>query len=480
VKTYDELSGAQGKRVFYRAERYRVQDLFKKAVPELSIEHSPYSLHDLSLSGLAAYASRTSNDVCEPGMHVAVQLGLRGIPLFEGTGEVARIEPTTFGTKVAVKLLDCLNVSQLISKYQEILIRTDLVEFGAEDVLTSVSPEYRMLCADILHLLRTYRANLDRFTATRPDAAAAAEMLAACEERILPVWRKLWYRGNELVEPLMDDPKALRAAKRFTELVLTPEFMAGAIWKRSYEKPLGYPGDFQIMNMVYDWQREGNGPYEKLVHRIGLDVAECIATRMVMMRQAIAATVMRPNDHPARITTLGCGSAREVVNYLQIHDLPQAVQFTLIDQDYDALSLAYERTYPESIRLHGKATVNCLHTSFSELLKAGEVFGKLAPQDLIYTVGLIDYLAPRRAKALVTSLYQRLVPGGTLIVGNMMKTGVGNLWPMEFICDWNIIYRDHAEMKSLTDDILDADEIGTALDPTGRVILLTLRKPPAV
>lgn len=63
VKTYDELSGAQGKRVFYRAERYRVQDLFKKAVPELSIEHSPYSLHDLSLSGLAAYASRTTNDV---------------------------------------------------------------------------------------------------------------------------------------------------------------------------------------------------------------------------------------------------------------------------------------------------------------------------------------------------------------------------------------------------------------------------------
>ena len=103
-----------------------MQDLFKKAVPELSIEHSPYSLHDLSLSGLAAYASRTTNDVCEPGMQVAVQLGLRGIPLFEGTGEVARIEPTTFGTKVAIKLLDCLNVSQLISKYQEILIRTDL------------------------------------------------------------------------------------------------------------------------------------------------------------------------------------------------------------------------------------------------------------------------------------------------------------------------------------------------------------------
>jgi SAM-dependent methyltransferase len=477
MKTYEELTGAQGRRVFYRAERYRVQDLFKKAVPEFSIDRSPYALHDLSLSGLSGYAPRTSNDVCEPGARVAVQLGLRGIPLFEGTGEVARIEPTTFGTKIAVKLLDCLNVSQLISKYQEIVIRTDLAEFGTEDLEASVSPEYRMLCADILHLLRTYRANLERFAETRPDPASAADMLAACEERILPVWRKLWHRGNELVAPLMINPEALRATKRFTELVLTPEFMAGAIWKRSYEKPLGYPGDFRIMNMVYDWRREGSTPFEQLVHRIGLDVAECIATRMVMMRQAIANTVLRPSDHPARIATLGCGPAREIVDYLQIRDLPQAAQFTLIDQDYDALSLAYERTYPETIRLHGKASVNCLHTSFGQLLKAGELFGKLAPQDLIYTVGLIDYLAPRRAKALVTSLYQHLAPGGTLIVGNMMKTNVGNLWPMEFITDWNIIYRDHAEMEALTADITGAAEISTALDPTGRVVLVTVKKP---
>lgn len=480
MKTYDELSGAQGKRVFYRAERYRVQDLFKKAVPELLIEHSPYSLHDLSLSGLAAYAARTTNDVCEPGMQVAVQLGLRGIPLFEGTGEVARTEPTSFGTKVAIKLLDCLNVSQLVSKYQEILIRTDLAEFGAEEVLASVSPEYRTLCADIVHLLRTYRANLDRFMATRPDPVAAAEMLAACEERILPVWRKLWYRGNELVEPLMGDPKAMRAAKRFTELVVTPEFMAGVIWKRSYEKPLGYPGDFQIMNMVYDWRREGSGPYEQLLHRMGQDAGKFVATRMHMIRQAIAATMLRPADHPIRIASLGCGPAREVVEYLQISDLPQAAQFTLIDQDYDALSLAYEKTYPSTIRLHGKASVSCLQASFGQLLNTGELFGKLAPQDLIYTVGLVDYLAPRRAKAIVTSLYHHLAPGGTLLVGNLTKSPHGTLWPMEFLMDWSIVYRDDAEMRALVDDSLGAIEVSTSLDSTGTVCMLSLRKPAAV
>ena len=477
MKTYEDLTGAQGRRVFYRAERYKAADLFKKSVPELLIDRSPYALHDVSLSGLAAYAPRESNDVRESGERVAIQIGVRGVPLFMGSGEVARTEPTSFGTKVAVRLLGCLNVSQLVAKYQEILIRTDLADFASEDLQAQITPDYRTLSADVLYLLRTYRANLTRFMETRPEPAAVADMIAACEDRITPVWRKLWFAANDIVMPLMDDPHALHATKRFTELVVTPEFMAGAIWKRSYEKPLGYPGDFQIMNMVYDWRREGATPYEQLVHRIGLDVAECIATRMVMMRQAIAGAVNRLGDHPVRIATLGCGPAREVVDYLKIRDLPQAAQFTLIDQDYDALSLAYERTYPETIRLHGKGSVSCLHTSFGQLLKAGELFGKLAPQDLIYTVGLIDYLVPRRAKALVTALYQHLAPGGTLIVGNMMKTRVGNLWPMEFICDWNIIYRDHAEMRALAEETAGAESVTTSLDPTGRVVLVTIKKP---
>ena len=136
------------------------------------------------------------------------------------------------------------------------------------------------MASDVLHLLRSFRANLDQFDQHKLTAQAEAEILATCEERILPTWREHWQHANALVEPIMDQPLELRATKRFTELVLTPEFMAGAIWNRSYTKPLGYPGDFKIMSMVYDWQREGKTLYEKLSHHLGLDVAECIATRM--------------------------------------------------------------------------------------------------------------------------------------------------------------------------------------------------------
>jgi extracellular factor (EF) 3-hydroxypalmitic acid methyl ester biosynthesis protein len=119
--------------------------------------------------------------------------------------------------------------------------------------------------------------------------------------------------------------------------------------------------------------------------------------------------------------------------------------------------------------------VSCLHASFSDLLKTGELFGKLPPQDLIYSVGLIDYLSDRRAKALVTSLYTQVARGGTLIVGNMFRNDMSNLWPMEFICDWSVNYRDDGEMRALAGELPD-DLVDTFLDPTGRVCLLAARK----
>jgi extracellular factor (EF) 3-hydroxypalmitic acid methyl ester biosynthesis protein len=475
MKSYEELVGSRGRTVFYRPERYRARDVFKGVAPTLALERVNHTLDDISLSGLGAFLIAGSNEICAVGEAVSVELDVMGVPLFEGKGRVARVDPTPFGAKIGLRLENqCFDIPRLVAKSEEVLVARTL----DENVMAEgcVSPEYRRLCADVVHLLRRYRAALDRIALTQRSTQDAGEILASCEERILPQWRSLWQSANELVRPIMVDQFTLHATKRFTEMVLTPEFMPGAIWRRSYKKPLGYPGDFEIMNMVYDWRREGERPFDQLLHRVGLDVAECIATRMVIMRESIARTVSNSaTGSTARIASLGCGSAREVTDYLKLGALPGSVNFTLIDQDESALSGIYELTYPGVTRLRGQANVNCLHASFSDLLKTGELFGKLPPQDLIYSVGLIDYLSPRRAKALVTSLYTQLARGGTLVVANMFRNDKSNLWPMEFICDWSVNYRDDGEMRALAGE-LPNDLVETFLDPTGRVCLLTARK----
>ncbi len=476
MRTYEELSGGQGRRVFFRAERYKARDLFRNSVPDLRLNQTPHRLADVSLSGLSAYANPNAEDMLQSDQRVSVHLTLDESTLFEGEGQVVRSEPTQFGTKFGLQLLDrSFDVPKVVSKYKELILRNDISDFTTITPGGGVSEEYRTLVADTLHLLRSYRAGLEEIGQSHIEEKAAAELLASCEEKILLQWRSLWHRGNALAEAIMNDPQALKDAKRFTELVLTPEINAGAIWRRSYEKPLGYPGDYQIMNMVYDWQREGDSLYEKLVHRLGLDVAECIATRMVMMRQTIAKTILEPKKDTVRITSLGCGPAREVIDYLKIRDIPQHTHFTLIDQDHGALSQAYERTHPDVIRLHGKASVTCLHASFNQIFKTNELLARLGPQDLIYSVGLIDYLQAKRGKAWVESLFSCVAPGGKLIISNMYKTPGSNLWPMEFLADWTVIYRDEAEMMAFAEDLPDA-MAETNLDPTGRVCMLTLTK----
>ena len=98
MKTYEELSGAQGRQIFYRAERYKVRDLFRKTLPDLTLDESPYILQDVSLNGMGATAQSRQNDMYNPGMPVSVQLALRGTPLFEGKGEITRTEQTQTGT----------------------------------------------------------------------------------------------------------------------------------------------------------------------------------------------------------------------------------------------------------------------------------------------------------------------------------------------------------------------------------------------
>lgn len=485
MRTYEELSGASGRRAFYRAERFAARDVFPRYVPRVLIGGTTFNLENLSMSGLAASASRAGSPaLLERGQDIGVVLQGEGGPLFSGSATLHRVDTRANDMLVALSFKGAsLDIPALVNRHNETLVQREL-NGGLSHALELVPTEYRRFCADVLHLLRAYRNTLGRFENMSQGEAEGAghartdTIYHAAEERLLREWHTLWLEGNALVRPLLDKPEALAAVKAFTEQVLTPEFMGGAIWNRSYSKPLGYPGDFQMMNYVYQWQSRGNNVYERLLHRVGLDVAECIATRMVMVQHEIASVVAggAGSGVPARVLSLGCGPAQEVLNYLEIKSLPRDIDVTLVDQDHDALDYAYQRVFPQTIRHGGASRLNCLQVSFIELMKAGEIFETLPAQDLIYTVGLVDYLSIRRIQRLVASLYRKLAPGGRLVVGNMADVPGSNFWPMECLCDWSLHYRTEAQMLEMAATLPSGAHAEIRPDPTGRVFMLYITK----
>lgn len=477
---YDDLKGSEGRRVWYRPPRHEARKLFSGRPPRVYMQSRSYLLHDISLGGVAAVSKEMSDGVPAIGDVIPLQIQQGGQTIFESRARVCRAEQTVFGAKIALNFLDSfVDFDNLLNRNTQAQIATRAWSYT--QATTRVVTEYRAFCTDVLSLLRSHNAVMmhNRQSASLLHHEFDQEgAFLTCEAQLLPEWRTLWETGNQFARAAMADREIREATKAVTELVLTPEMRLGAIWDRSYAKPMGYPGDFQIMNQVYDWERRGSNVYEMLMHRLGLDVAECIKTRMEVVQEHIAETVFAGDrGRPARIMSLGSGPAREIEQFLKgVCNTDGHADFTLIDQEEDALRYASEKTYPQLLRLAHRYSVQGLNLSFTDILRGTSGLNTLPPQDLIYSVGLLDYLTDRRATGLVHRLYEQLAPGGLLIIGNMNETSLSNLWPMEFISDWTLEYRDEPQMLRWVEG-LETARRWTETERTNRVRMLFARKP---
>jgi extracellular factor (EF) 3-hydroxypalmitic acid methyl ester biosynthesis protein len=478
---YEELKGSSGREIWFRAPRYQVKQLFPHVPPRVRVRSTLHKLHNISIGGIGVICNQSAEDIPEVGEIVPLSIQQSDYSIFESNARVCRRENSVFGSKVAFAFVNgFVEFDKLLSRNVKARIEMQSA-FFADEVGRLVPKEYRMFCADVLKLLGSYRELLDENVVLAEqfdrnfDLDGAYE---ACEARLIQQWRSMWRAGNDIVRDIMSDRDMVAATKSFTEIVVTPEMRGGAIWDSSYAKLHGYPGDFEVMNQVYDWQRKGSNAYQMLIHRLGLDVAECIKTRMDMVLDEIGKVVIQKgNTRPARVLSLGCGPAREVELFLSNRALKnRRVEFTLIDQEQAALRYAVEKTHPHVLDLKGLARVQALNMSFTDILRGTGALDSLPPQDLVYSVGLVDYLADRRASGLVRRLYETMAPGGLLIIGNMNETALSNLWPMEFLTDWSLYYRTEAQMIAWTEG-LGAAQAWTETERTGRVRLLFVRKP---
>lgn len=94
--------------------------------------------------------------------------------------------------------------------------------------------------------------------------------------------------------------------------------------------------------------------------------------------------------------------------------------------------------------------------------------------DLIYSVGLFDYLSLKLSKRLIKKLFNCLNEGGSLIVGNVDINAPEKEKLMEHQLDWHLDYKSQEELLSLGDG-LNCDKF-IFLDPMRIMNYLKLKK----
>ena len=183
----------------------------------------------------------------------------------------------------------------------------------------------------------------------------------------------------------------------------------------------------------------------------------------------------------ARIYNLGCGPAGEIQRFLAEQDLSNQAELTLLD--FNNETLAYTTGVLQELKLrHRRSTrINMVKKSVGQILKGrgkSTAGGVDVRHDFIYCAGLFDYLADQHCKQLMNLFYQMLAPGGLLVATNVDASNPIQEM-LDYVLDWNLIYRSGNQLRTLAPDGADPDRISVTADVTSVNIYLEVRKPAA-
>lgn len=480
ARSYESLTGGRGRSIFFRAERHRAKSLLGRISPTVEVGHRKVPLHDLSTTGLA-YWAEDRDAVLDTGARCPVRLMLGDVVAFAADGEIVRHQPEGARTKVALRFLGDHVVHAKLKALHDGIDFERSVAAGL-DVYAAVPAAYRSAIERARLFVAHWRALLDeRERALRASTdpqdlpKALAEVEARVEGRIREEWRAVHEAANAASSEIVEG-EALRASKRYTETLLTSSLRDVPLIEHCYTKPLGYPGDYRAMNRMYSGRRRGDSIFARVMDQLTIEerlAATVIVRKRFMVEQLgrCVADAARRHADPVRIVSIGAGPAREVQDFLASAPPGPALEIVLVDQDQQALAHADEACR-EAARAHGeRVRVVCRHLSFKQLFSLPELVDEVSGADMIYTVGLFDYLGEGAGRALMNSCFALLRGGGRLVVGNA-AAAPDVRWVPEFLLDWTMIYRTEAELRALARDFRERAKIEIECDDSAAWLFL--------
>lgn len=255
-------------------------------------------------------------------------------------------------------------------------------------------------------------------------------------------------------ETYLIDEEQISSHRAFAQSALHPLLLRAPFVFRTYTKPLGYAGDYQMVNQILDDPRQGPNSYFQMINVAFLQniLAEAHRNRidiLVSFLRRMADTAMQ-TGRTFRILNIGCGPAIEIQRFLQSHPVPELLSFELVD--FSAETLAWTRNKLTAItgQIGRPVAINYVQDSVQQLLKR-----RLDPTDkdvrefdAVYCAGLFDYLSDKICARLLAHFAARTRPDGTVLVTNVHSNNTTKFF-MEHLLEWYLIYRDAAILEPL-------------------------------
>jgi extracellular factor (EF) 3-hydroxypalmitic acid methyl ester biosynthesis protein len=239
--------------------------------------------------------------------------------------------------------------------------------------------------------------------------------------------------------------------------------------------PQGYQGDYKMLENIYrNTPLSENIGYYLDLGFLSAQLATAVRGRLKTL-ETILSDELQKRKSP-HVLNIACGSCREVFELAS--DIEESgAKFTCIDLDDDALAFAANRLSFTSISpLTSEQIVlrkyNALRM-FDHELNMKE-FGM---QDIIYSVGLFDYLPTDFLITLLKALYRLIAPGGTLIT-SFKDASRYRHQEYHWIVDWDgFLQRTEDDFRSILSDAgFQASAISETREESGVIVFYTIAK----
>jgi extracellular factor (EF) 3-hydroxypalmitic acid methyl ester biosynthesis protein len=208
-------------------------------------------------------------------------------------------------------------------------------------------------------------------------------------------------------------------------------------------KPRGYPGDATLMDFAYRHPSvhediTSSGLLGEAIFELtsGAKQSQSARQRIAL----IAAEIERKTDSESQIVvaSFAAGHARE------LQSLPPLVaskisEFLALDSDPISLSEVEKSAASIPVRAVRR---NVIKDDLTDLPNA----------ELVYSLGLFDYLNEEFAALVLHKMWEKTKNGGVCIVANLAPTAA-NLGYCEAIMDWWMIPRTESDLNALADKI---------------------------
>jgi extracellular factor (EF) 3-hydroxypalmitic acid methyl ester biosynthesis protein len=223
---------------------------------------------------------------------------------------------------------------------------------------------------------------------------------------------------------------------------------------RSYYKPEGYPGDYEIIRMIHEGGFKGHTLIGKMLHKYtcSFPLATIARKRTEYLAGQIVRSINRGGTNRINVFSIASGPSQEIDFLMKKYpDACSRISLVLLDREIRALQFSKDNLYENKIRYGSDLAIDFMHMSLEEYIRQCAAGKKNAMYDLVYAFGIFDYFDKDVARFILKCFSRQIRKGGRFIISNISHDNNKYQTFLEYGLEWFVVYRSRDELAALAE-----------------------------